>query len=57
MFFEKFLGQRRDHFRIGDARADAGIWHAIRLCQRLGDLIFGAKSQLNENFTEQFLMI
>ena len=57
MFFEEFLGQRGDHLGIGDARAHASVGHAIRLGQRLGDLIFRAKSHLDQHFTEQFLMV
>ena len=52
MFFQEFLGERGNHLRIGDTRADPRIRHAIRLGQRLGDLVFGAKSQLDQHLTQ-----
>jgi hypothetical protein len=57
VLFQEFLGQRGDDLRVGDLRADPRVRHAVGLREGLGDLVFGADAQLDEDFAEQLLVV
>ena len=56
-FSRNSLGRIAMTFGSAMRRRDARVGHAIRLRQRLGDLVFRAEAQLDEDFAEQLLVI